>query len=58
MQPQLLWDAAANVQLILGAQWHWGANGSEYGGFNTNVAGQTVEITPYDQIYLWLTYSF
>jgi len=58
VQPQLLWDAATNVQLILGAQWHWGTNGSEYGGFNTSVAGRTVKITPYDQIYLWLTYNF
>jgi hypothetical protein len=58
VQPQLLWDAATNLQLILGAQWHWGAGGTEYGGFNTAVAGRTVKITPYDQVYLWLTYSF
>ncbi len=58
VQPQLLWDAATNVQLILGAKWHWGPSGSEYGGFNTAVAGRTVKITPYDQIYVWLTYSF
>ncbi len=58
VQPQLLWDAATNVQVILGAQYHWGANGTEYGGFKTSVAGRTVKIAPFDQIYLWLTYSF
>jgi len=58
VQPQLLWDAATNVQVILGAQWHWGADGTEYGGINTSVAGRTVNIAPYDQIYLWLTYSY
>ncbi len=58
VQPQLLWDAGEDFQVILGAQWHWGAGATEYGGFDTSLAGRAVEITPYDQIYLWLTYSF
>ena len=47
-----------NTQLILGAQWHWGTDGTEYGGFNTSFGAQTIKITQRDQIYLWLTYSF
>jgi hypothetical protein len=58
VQPQLLWDVATNLQLILGVQWHWGAGGSEYGGFDTSFDGQTVNVAPFDQAYLWLTYSF
>jgi hypothetical protein len=58
VQPQLLWDVATNLQMILGVQWHGGADGTEYGGFDTSVDGQTVKITPFDQLYLWLTYSF
>jgi hypothetical protein len=58
LQPQLLWDVTTNLQLILGVQWYWGADGSEYGGFDTSVAGETFNVAPFDQVYLWLTYSF
>jgi hypothetical protein len=56
--PQLLWDVTTNTQIILGAQWHWGAGDTEYGGFDTSLADRTVRIAPRDQIYLWVTYSF
>ena len=56
--PQLIWDATTNTQLILGAQWHWGADGTEHGGFNTSLGPQTIKIIHQDRIYLWLTYSF
>lgn len=58
VQPQLLWDMTTNLQLILGAQWHWGASGTEYGGFDASAAGQSFKIIPSNQIYLWLTYHF
>jgi hypothetical protein len=56
--PQLLWDVTTNTQVILGAQLHWGAEDTEYGGFDTSLAGRTVRIAPQDRIYLWLTCSF
>lgn len=56
--PQLIWDATTNTQLIIGVQWHWGADGTEYGGFDTSLGAQTIKTAPQDQIYLWLTYSF
>jgi hypothetical protein len=56
--PRLVWDATTNTQLILGAQLHWGAENTEYGGFYTSLEGQTIKTAPRDQIYLWLTYSF
>ncbi len=58
VQPQLLWDLATDVQLIAGASWHWGADETEFGGFDTNLAGQSVIIAPMDQVYLWLTFHF
>jgi hypothetical protein len=56
--PQLLWDMTTNTQVILGAQWHWGASGTEYGGFDTAWTGGTIRVAPQDQLYLWVTYSF
>lgn len=56
--PQLLWDVTTNARVLLGAQWHWGGGGTEYGGFSTSLAGRKLTIVPQDQIYMWLTYSF
>lgn len=58
LQPQLLWDMTENTQMIAGANLYWGAGRTEYGGFDTTVAGTTVKVVPADQIYLWLTYHF
>jgi hypothetical protein len=58
LQPRLSWDVTDNIQLIAGASLYWGAPGTEYGGFDMDLAGQTVEVAPADQIYLWLTYTF
>lgn len=56
--PQMIWDATTNTQLILGGQWHWGADDTEYGGSKTSFLGETIRIAPQDQVYVWLTYSF
>ena len=58
LQPQVLWDVASDIQLILGAQWHWGAGGTEFGGFDVNADGVNFNTAPNDQMYLWLTYYF
>jgi hypothetical protein len=58
LQPRLVWDATSNLQLIAGAAIYWGGHCTEYGGFDTTVAGRTVEVAPADQLYLWLTYNF
>lgn len=58
LQPQLLWDATESFQVILGAQWHWGGDGSEFGGYDVSAAGSTVKVAPADRIFLWLTYYF
>ena len=58
LQPQVLWDVASDVQLIIGAQWHWGASGTEFGGFDVNADGVMFNAAPNNQAYLWLTYYF
>ncbi len=58
LQPQILWDAGGDVQLIFGVQWHWGASGTEFGGFDVDADGLAFKATPNDQAYLWLTYYF
>jgi hypothetical protein len=58
LQPQLLWDVASDWQIIGGVQWHWGGQGSEYGGYDITVDDTTVNVSPADRAYLWLTYYF
>lgn len=58
VQPQVSWDMTTDLTLILGAQWHWGATGTEYGGFHVTSGGRSFVASPYDQLYLWLTYHF
>lgn len=58
LQPQVLWDVVSDVQLIIGAQWHWGTGGTEFGGFDVNTDGVRFNAAPNDQAYLWLTYYF
>jgi hypothetical protein len=58
LQPQALWSITDDLQFILGAQWHWGCDGSEYGGYEVASMGSTIKIAPADRIYLWLTYYF
>ena len=58
LQPQVLWDVVSDWQIIVGAQWYWGGDGSEYGGFDVTAADSTIKITPADRIYFWLTYYF
>jgi hypothetical protein len=58
VQPQLSWDVATNVQLILGAEFGWGGNPSEFGGFYESVGTARVKVAPTLNRYLWLTYYF
>ena len=58
LQPQWSWDVATDLQLIVGITWHEGRHGTEYGGFDVSAAGHTVTVSPADQAFLWLTYSF
>ena len=58
LQPQTLWDITGDLQLIFGAQWHWGGDDTEFGGYDATVMGSTIEIAPADRIYMWLTYYF
>jgi hypothetical protein len=58
LQPQITWDVTENVQAILGAQWHWGGNGSEFGGYKVAMDGIEITAAPADRAYLWLTYYY
>ncbi len=58
VQPQVLWDVISDLQIIVGAQWHWGGHGSEYGGYDVTSDGTTVKVSPTDRAYMWLTYYF
>lgn len=58
VQPQLGWDIATNFQLIAGATFNRGGDGTEFGGFDTIVAGTTIKVAPADTRYIWLTYYF
>jgi hypothetical protein len=58
LQPQVLWDVLNDWQIIAGLQWHWGGQGSEYGGYDLTVDGTTVNVSPADRAYLWLTCYF
>lgn len=58
VQPQVVWDAAADLQFIAGTSLYWGNTGSEYGGVETDLAGTTVKIGPSESIYFWLSYYF
>jgi hypothetical protein len=58
VQPQLIWDVVPDWQAIIGGQWHWGARGSEFGGFDLDGSGGGRLVAPSDQVYLWLSYYF
>ncbi len=58
VQPQLAWDVATDVQLIVGAEFGWGGSDTEFGGFETNTGATTVKVAPTNNRYLWLTYYF
>lgn len=58
LQPQFMWDLATNFQLILGANFNWGDDNTEFGGFDVNTGASTIKVTPTDSRYLWLTYFF
>lgn len=58
LQPQLVWDVAANFQLILGANFNWGDDNTEFGGFDHDAGAATIKVAPSDSRYLWLTYYF
>jgi hypothetical protein len=58
LQPQVLWDVATDLQLIVGGQWHWGKEDSEFGGFDFDLDGTAISIAPNDKTYVWLTYYF
>ena len=58
LQPQVQWDILSDLELIAGAQIYWGADDSEFGGFDISTAGATIDTVPSDQFYVWLTYYF
>ena len=55
IQPQLYWDASENLQLILGGQWNWGQQGSEFGGYALAGDSGDLHVAPDDRLYIWLT---
>jgi hypothetical protein len=58
LMPQLLWDVTADTRIILGAQWNWGARGTEYGGYDMDLTGCEVSVVPFNRVHLWVTRSF
>ena len=58
VQPQLVWDVATALQMIVGAEFGWGHMPSEFGGFTTAAGITDVQVAPANTQYLWLTYYF
>jgi hypothetical protein len=58
VQPQVMWDVAGDLQAIIGVQWNWGDDGSEYGGFQAGPTDDSFTVAPADRLYVWLTYYF
>jgi hypothetical protein len=58
VQPQLLWDVVPDWQVIVGGQWNWGGDGSEFGGYDLSGPHGDLLITPADRVYLWVSYYF
>lgn len=56
VQPYLMWDVTGSLRATAGAVAHWGAAGTEYGGYR--VAGTPFEAAPNDSAYLMLTWFF
>jgi len=56
VQPYLMWDVTGSLRATAGAVAHWGAAGTEYGGYR--VAGTPFEAVPGDSAYLMLTWYF
>ncbi len=58
VQPQVVWDVATDLQVIVGAEFGWGADGTEFGGFDTAAGPASVQVGPANGRYIWLTYYF
>jgi hypothetical protein len=56
LQPRLTWDISGNLQLLVGADVVWGAEGSEYGGIPIDGTPYTTRAS--DSVYAWLSYYF
>lgn len=56
IQPQLTWNVRQNVELTLGGNLYYGADGTEYGGFE--LPGTDSQYAPSSDAFLWLSYYF
>jgi hypothetical protein len=56
LQPRLTWDITGDLQLLVGADVVWGAEGSEYGGIPIDGTPYTTRAS--DSVYAWLSYYF
>ena len=56
IQPRIIWDARQNGQITLGANFNYGASGTEFGGIE--IPGRDLVIKQADSVYLWLTLYF
>ncbi len=56
VQPRFVWSMTQRLELLAGANLHWGGADSEYGGFS--VPGLPGEIAPASGVYGWITGYF
>jgi hypothetical protein len=56
VQPRITWDAAADVQVLIGGNLFWGPRESEYGGIS--IPGTPFTTRASDSVYGWIGYYF
>lgn len=56
VQPRIVWNAATDLELTLGGAVHYGAPGTEFGGFP--LSSNSRLFSPGDSLYLWVTRFF
>ena len=56
VQPRITWDATTNVQVTFGGTIPYGANDTEFGGFN--LPGTDILTPAPSKAFLWVTYYF
>ncbi len=56
LQPRLAWDAAQNLQVLVGVNLFFGGAGSEFGGFA--LPGTSLRAEPAPSFFIWLTWYF
>ncbi|MCP4114157.1 MAG: hypothetical protein GY737_01925 [Desulfobacteraceae bacterium] len=57
VQPRVVWNAATDLEVTLGGAFHYGARGTEFGGFPLPMVNDGI-FSPGDSLYFWVTRFF